>query len=107
MEHHPAEPALTESPSHPQQRSNPNSADEPLLADALEPIHGWHTFFTFALPACCDAVATSLLNIGLFYTCVLELAFARFSAFASSPLDLSVFCTSDSCLRGCVVPDTI
>ena len=25
----------------------------------------------FAAPACCDAVATTLLNIGLFYTCVL------------------------------------
>jgi hypothetical protein len=45
------------------------AADEPLLAGALEPIHGWRTFFTFALPAICDAGATTLLNVGLFYTC--------------------------------------
>ena len=46
-----------------------SAADEPLSSGALEPIHGWRTFFTFALPAICDAGATTLLNVGLYYTC--------------------------------------
>ncbi len=34
------------------------------------PAHMLKTLFSFAVPALCDAAATTLLNIGLFYTCV-------------------------------------
>lgn len=30
--------------------------------------HTWRTLITFSLPAICDAGATTLLNLGLFYT---------------------------------------
>ena len=54
----------------PQRRKKVSEADleeERLEAD-LPTGHGRRTFFTFALPAMCDAGATTLLNIGLYYT---------------------------------------
>jgi hypothetical protein len=35
---------------------------------AESPRHMFKTFFSFSIPAICDAGATTLLNIGLFYT---------------------------------------